>query len=105
MSSSWLSFPEPSYRPDTLLSTDRIDAITRCRDALTPTVWASAGPSKPFAIAEDKIALLAARGLQDESTSLIPRDRFHDVHEMIFDVAFWNPEQLGELVGREFGIG
>ena len=78
-----------------------IDTISRRGDVFAPTVRATAGPSEPSAITEDKIAVLAARGLQHKPAGLITRDRFDDMGEMVFDLSFRNREHLGQLVRRQ----
>lgn len=75
-----------------------IDTISRRGDVFAPTVRATAGSSEPSAITEDKIAVLAARGLQHKPAGLITRDRFDDMDEMVFDLSFRNREHLGQLV-------
>ena len=82
---------------------DRLDTVTRGGNAFAPTVRATAGPGEPPAIAEDKVAVRTARRLQDESPGLVPRDRFHRMHEMLFDLPFCNPQHLCQLVRREPG--
>ena len=78
-----------------------IDTISRRGDVFAPTVRATAGSSEPSAITEDKIAVLAARGLQHKPAGLITRDRFDDMDEMVFDLSFRHREHLGQLVRRQ----
>ena len=71
-----------------------IDTIPRRGDVFAPTVRAAAGPGEPSAVTEDKIAVLATRGLQHKPAGLITRDRLDDVDEMVFDLSFRNREYL-----------
>lgn len=76
-----------------------IDTVTRSGDALTPADRAAAGAGQSAAVAEEKPAILATRRFEDESTGLVPRERFHHVGEMILDLSLRNPQHLCQLMG------
>lgn len=82
-----------------------LDAVPRRGNIFAPADGAAAGAREPPAVAEDKIAILAAGWLQDESVCLVPRKRFHHMFEMIFDLPLGNPEHLRELVRGQAGAG
>ena len=62
---------------------------------------AAAWARQTAAVMKDKATVLTAERLQDESPGLVSCDRFHRVHEMIFNLSLWNAQHLCQLVRRQ----
>ncbi len=55
------------------------------------------------AITKDKVTVLTACRVQDESPCLVARDGFHDMGQMLLDLSLANAQHLRQLVRREPG--
>lgn len=66
-------------------------------DRFAPAAGAAAGTGHAGPLAEDKAAILAGGGLQDEAPRAVARQRLDDVPEVVFDQPFRLAHELGEL--------
>ena len=72
----------------------QIDAIAGRRDGFTPTMWAAAWARQTAAVTKDKVTVLTACRVQNESPSLVAREGLHDVGQMPLDLSLGNPQHL-----------
>ena len=61
---------------------------------------AAAGTGESGSLAEDVRAILAFRRFKQECPCGIARQGFHDVRQMVFNLAFRHAKELGQLMGR-----
>ena len=48
---------------------------------------------------KDKPAVRTGRWFEDEAASVVMRQTFYDMGEMVFDLTFRDAQQVGELIG------
>ena len=83
----------------------RINAIARGGNPFASTCGTTAGPGESSSVMKDESAVRTVRGFKDKAASAVMRQTFHDMREMIFNLAFRDAQQVGELIGREPGTG
>jgi hypothetical protein len=77
-----------------------LDAIAWCLDRFASTMWTAAWAGETAAVVKDKVALLAACRVQNESPCLVARDGLHDVNQMFLDLSLGKPQHLRQLIRR-----
>jgi len=78
----------------------RIDAIAGRRDGLASTMWAAAWARQTATVTKDKVTVLTACRVQNESLCLVSCNGFRDVGQMRLDLSFGNTQHLCQLVRR-----
>ncbi len=73
-------------------------AIARSRDRFVAAARTTAGTSEPGPVPEGEPAALAFRRFQEKRTRGIAGDCLYDVREVLFDLAFRNAHELGQLM-------
>ena len=48
---------------------------------------------------KDEPAVRTVRGFEDKAAGAVMRQTFHDMREMVFNLAFGDAQQVGELIG------
>ena len=81
----------------------RIDAIAGRRDGLASTMWAAAWARQTATVTKDKVTVLTACRVQDESLCFVSCNGLHDVSQMRLDLSLGNAQHLCQLVGRSPG--
>jgi len=87
------------------LQRSRFDAVQRRGDPFTMANRAAAWTCQAVPITKDEATVLTNRGIENEASSLITRQGFHHMSQVILYLSLWNPQPLGELVGREASVG
>ena len=78
----------------------RINAIARGGNGFASTCGTAAGPGEPSPVMKDKAAVRTVRRFEDKAAPAVMRQTFHDMREMVFNLAFRDAEQVGELTRR-----
>ena len=66
---------------------------------------AAAWARQASAFTEDEVTVLTTCRVQGELPCLVARNGFHDVSQVLFDLAFGNAQHLRQLIRRQSGAG